>query len=49
MSLRQQQPVVAGMLINRPPVFTSRCCKLVRDHFSTPFGSTSRCHRFPRL
>jgi len=29
-------------LINRPPVLTNRCCKLVNDHFSILFGSSSR-------
>jgi len=32
-----------------PPVFTSRCCKLVGDQASILFGSTSRRHRLPRL
>jgi hypothetical protein len=27
--------------INAPPVFTNRCCKLVRDQFSILFGSTA--------
>ena len=31
--LGQQQPVVAGMLDSRPPVFIKRCCKLVSDQF----------------
>jgi len=31
------------------PVFTSRCCKLVSDHFPIGAGSASRRHRFPRL
>ena len=38
MALRQQQPVRA-FLINCPPVFTSRCCKLVSDRF--PIGANS--------
>jgi len=29
-------------LISRPPLFTSRCCKLVRDQFLILCGSTSR-------
>jgi hypothetical protein len=32
-----------------PPVFTSRCCKLVSDQFSILCGSASRRHRFPKL
>jgi len=34
---------------NRPPVFTSRCCKLVSDQFSIRWGNASRRHRLPRL
>jgi len=34
---------------NRPPVFTTRCCKLVGDQFSIFFGSTSRRHRLPKV
>lgn len=34
---------------NWPPVFTNRCYKLVKNHFSIPFGSTKRRHKFPRL
>jgi hypothetical protein len=33
-----------AMLIKRPPVFTSRCCKLVSDQLATRAGSASRCH-----
>jgi hypothetical protein len=47
MTLRQQQPIVVGVLNKRPPVFTSRCCKLVRDQLAAPAGSASRRHRFP--
>src|SRR5579864_5860035 len=35
----QHQPVVPGMLDPLPPVFTSRCCKLVSDELSIFFGS----------
>jgi len=31
-------------LINRPPVFTNRCCKLVDDQPSILCGTTSRRH-----
>jgi hypothetical protein len=31
-------------LISLPPVFTNRCCKLVKDQPSIFFGSTSRRH-----
>jgi hypothetical protein len=30
------QPVVRACCIKRPPVFTSRCCKLVSDHSRLP-------------
>ena len=49
MALRLQQPVVAGMLYQPAPVFTSLCCKLVNDHVSIPFGSIRRRHRLPKL
>jgi hypothetical protein len=35
-TLRQHQPVVRACCIKRPPVFTSRCCKLVSDHSRLP-------------
>ena len=35
--------------INRPPVFTNCCCKLVSDQLLILWGSPSRRHRLPRL
>ncbi len=35
--------------IKRPPVFTSRYCKLLSDQLSIRAGSTSRGHRFRRF
>ena len=48
-ALRQEQPVVAGVLYQTPPVFTNRCCKLVSDQLPIPWGSASRRHRLPRV
>jgi hypothetical protein len=36
-------------LTSLPPVFTSRCCKLVSDQFSIFLGSTSPRQRFPQV
>jgi hypothetical protein len=48
MALRQQHPLVQRVLeITLPPVFTNRCCKLVRRQLSIFFRSTRRHHRFP--
>jgi hypothetical protein len=42
-----QQAVVPACRIRRPPVFTSRCRKLVSDQVAIRVGSTSRRHRLP--
>ena len=36
-------------LTSRPPVFISRCCRLVSDQLLIRRGSPSRRHRLPRL
>jgi hypothetical protein len=37
-AFRQQQPVVAlARFASRPPIFTSRCCKLLSDQLSALF------------
>ena len=41
-TLRQQEPVVAGMFHSGPPVLTRRYWRLVIDHVSIRVGSTSR-------
>lgn len=47
--LRQQQPVVPGVLHQPPPFFTNRCWRLVNDHLPTRNRRTTHRHRFPRL
>ena len=50
MTLRQEQPIIAGMFFTcRPPVFTSRCWRLVKDQFPILCGKISRRHRFPKF
>jgi hypothetical protein len=49
MSFRQEKPVVTRMFDRRPPIFTSRCCKLVSDRFSIRRGSVSRRHKLPNI
>ena len=45
MALCQQQPLIPERaLTNWPPVFNSRCCKLVKGHFSIGCGDTSCRH-----
>jgi hypothetical protein len=47
MAVRQQQPVVSGMLHQPLAVFTSRCCKLVSDHLSILFAAPSAAKGSP--
>jgi hypothetical protein len=39
-------PAVPGGFIIRPPVFTSRCCRLISDQLPTALGSASRECRY---
>jgi hypothetical protein len=47
MAVRQQQPLVSGMLHQPLAVFTSRCCKLVSDHLSILFAAPSAAKGSP--
>ena len=49
MALRQQEPVIPRVFDQPTPVLTRRCWRLVSDHFSILFESTSRRHRLPKL
>jgi hypothetical protein len=49
LTLRQQQPVVPGVLDQPPPVFTNRCWRLVSHHLPTRNGRTTRRYKFPNF
>jgi hypothetical protein len=51
-ALRQEQPIIARIpqsATSRPPVFTSLCCKLVKDQLPILPGSARRRQRLLRL
>jgi hypothetical protein len=49
MTLRQEQPVISGVIDQASAGFHQPLLKLVVDQWSILFGSTSRRHRFPRF